>query len=507
MTRRPIVISLLAVLCIAPMLSAAKSTTNITSKYFDSIRDNPSLLRSFLFRFPKGGDLHNHLDGAIYAENYIAWAAEDGKCVDLETNTITMPPCDADENRPAVTDIQFDADKVNRLIDAFSVRNYERRAVSGHDQFFATFTRYLVASFGREGSMIAEVSQRAATQNVLYLELMQSFGMHAARELARASKSFSPAQSMSDQIQNKDLNRIVKETIAATNLAERQSRKELGCDRDASAAGCGVTVRYLAQVIRTFPRDQVLAQTLLAYKLIEQDPRYVGLNFVAPEDHPITLRDHKWQMEIIQKIGANFPAAKDRIALHAGELAMGLVAPEELRSHISEAVKIAGARRIGHGVDIVHEWDSEELLLLMAEQGIAVEVNLTSNAVILGIDGDEHPFTSYRAHGVPVLLSTDDEGVSRIDLTHEYQRAVQTYDLSYADIKEFSRNALAFSFLQGEDLFSNVAKGKIVRACARDHAAQKPPSGDCQLFLENNEKALLQWQLETRFIEFESAYR
>lgn len=506
MTRRPIVISLLAVLCLAPLFSFAKSTTNSTSKYFDSIRGNPSLLRRFLFRFPKGGDLHNHLDGAIYAENYIAWAAEDGKCVDLETNTITMPPCDAGENRPAVKDIQFDADKVNRLIDAFSVRNYERRAVSGHDQFFATFTRYLVASFGREGSMIAEVSRRAAAQNILYLELMQSFGMHSARELARERGGFSPAQSLSDQVQNEELNKIVRETIAATDRAERQSRAALGCDRDASAIGCGVTVRYLAQVIRTFPRDQVLAQTMLAYKLIEQDPRYVGLNFVAPEDHPITLRDHKWQMEIIREVGAYFPAAKDRIALHAGELVMGLVAPEELRSHISEAVKIAGARRIGHGVDIVHEWDSEELLQLMAEQGIAVEINLTSNAVILGIEGDEHPFTSYRAQGVPVLLSTDDEGVSRIDLTHEYQRAVQTYDLSYTDLKEFSRNALEYSFLPGESLFS-APKRKKVRACAKDKPVQQETSGDCQSFLEGNEKARLQWQLEAGFMEFESLYR
>jgi hypothetical protein len=61
----------------------------------------------------------------------------------------------------------------------------------------------------------------------------------------------------------------------------------------------------------------------------------------------------------------------------------------------------------------------------MAREGVAVEINLTSNAVILGVKGAEHPFALYRRHGVPVVLATDDEGVLRTDLTHEYQRAVQ----------------------------------------------------------------------------------
>ena len=61
-----------------------------------------------------------------------------------------------------------------------------------------------------------------------------------------------------------------------------------------------------------------------------------------------------------------------------------------------------------------------------------VEVNLTSNDVILGIKGADHPLPLYRKYGVPVTLSTDDEGVSRIDLTHEYVRAAMTYPLTYA---------------------------------------------------------------------------
>ena len=56
------------------------------------------------------------------------------------------------------------------------------------------------------------------------------------------------------------------------------------------------------------------------------------------------------------------------LAETARELALGMVPPEGLQSHIREAVEVAGAQRIGHGVDIAHERDSTGLLRLMREQ-------------------------------------------------------------------------------------------------------------------------------------------
>ena len=78
-----------------PMLAAGMMSAGATAgeaetrTYFQQVRLEPALLRSFLYAFPKGGELHNHLDGAIYAESYIRWAAEDGKCIDLESFMIT----------------------------------------------------------------------------------------------------------------------------------------------------------------------------------------------------------------------------------------------------------------------------------------------------------------------------------------------------------------------------------------------------------------------------------
>ena len=65
-----------------------------TARYMDSVRTQPPLLLAFLRRMPKGGDLHNHLSGAIYAESWIDFAAEDGLCVDHTTSFLIAPPCD-----------------------------------------------------------------------------------------------------------------------------------------------------------------------------------------------------------------------------------------------------------------------------------------------------------------------------------------------------------------------------------------------------------------------------
>src|SRR5260370_17041953 len=110
---------------------------------------------------------------------------------------------------------------------------------------------------------------------------------------------------------------------------------------------------------------------------------------------------------------------KINLSLHGGELAPGLVPNEGLCCHIRLAVEQAQAERIGHGVDILYEDHPHELLKAMARSHVMVEISLTSNDVILGVSGNDHPFPLYLMFHVPLALFTDDEGVSRIDLTHE----------------------------------------------------------------------------------------
>jgi adenosine deaminase len=84
---------------------------------------------------------------------------------------------------------------------------------------------------------------------------------------------------------------------------------------------------------------------------------------------------------------------------------------------VRQAVEVAGIDRIGHGVDVMYEQEPEKLLKDMAAKQVLVEINLTSNEDVLGVSGKSHPFPIYCKFGVPVALSTDDEGIERIDLT------------------------------------------------------------------------------------------
>jgi len=176
------------------------------------------------------------------------------------------------------------------------------------------------------------------------------------------------------------------------------------------------------------------------------DHRWVGVNMVMPEDGRISMRDFRLHMQMIDFLHKVYPEVK--ITLHAGELAEGLVPPEGLRFHIRESVEQGHALRIGHGTDIMHEDNAANLLREMAGKRITVEISLSSSDVILGVKGANHPLRTYLKYGVPVVLATDDEGVSRTTLTTEYRRAVQEQSLDYPALKRIARNSIVFSFAE-----------------------------------------------------------
>src|SRR6266851_10122929 len=128
----------------------------------------------------------------------------------------------------------------------------------------------------------------------------------------------------------------------------------------------------------------------------------VGLNFVMPEDGYLSMRDYHLHMRMLDYLHSIYP--KVRMTLHAGELSPGMVAPEGLKFHIREAVDLGHAERIGHGVDVMYENEPQALLKEMAARHIMVEINLTSNDVILGVNAPWHPLPTYRVAGVPIAL-------------------------------------------------------------------------------------------------------
>jgi adenosine deaminase len=108
---------------------------------------------------------------------------------------------------------------------------------------------------------------------------------------------------------------------------------------------------------------------------------------------------------------------------------------------------------------------------------------------------------------VPVALSTDDEGVSRIDITHEYVRAALEYHLTYADIKTLARTGMEHNFLPGDSLWAQPdVFNKTASACSADTLGGQKPSTRCKAFLDGSQKASAQWEQERRFKAFEAKF-
>jgi adenosine deaminase len=217
---------------------------------------------------------------------------------------------------------------------------------------------------------------------------------------------------------------------------------------------------------------------------------------VGAEDGRQAIDDYDLHMRMIGYFSRLYPQVA--IALHAGELVLGLVPPAELRDHIRKAIDLTPVRRIGHGVDVMYEDDPFGLLAEMARRKVMVEINLTSNDLILSVRGREHPLGTYLRAGVPAALSTDDEGIERIDLTHEYQIAVEEHGLSYRDLKRMSRNALEYSFLPGPSLWAEPDRVNAVAICRPMTAPA------CATWVAASPKAQAQLTLEQRFTAFET---
>jgi hypothetical protein len=511
MIRRSLRLALLAgvIAVLGGSCVSAHAAETETARYFETIRSNPSQLLAFLAEMPKGGDLHNHLSGSIYAESFIRWAADKNGCVDPVTYSLSAPPCAA----PQVEAAQAFSNPVlyRGMVDAYSMRNWKYSGQSGHDHFFDTFPKFDLAAHNNVGLMLAETAARAASQKEVYQELMftptgDAFRSMMASDAVRTSELRENATpetlaAFRKALLANGMPDAVKEAIQAATTAETIRERELKCGTASPDPGCSVTQKYLFQILRGLPKQIVYAQMVLGFELAKADPRFVGLNMVMAEDWYVPMHDFPLHMRMMQYLHKQYPSV--HITLHAGELAMGLVPPEGLSFHVRESVEMAGAERIGHGVDVMSETRPNELMAEMAKKNVMVEICLTSNDVILGVGGKEHPLHAYMKAGVAVALATDDEGVSRSDMTHEYLRGAEEQELSYRDLKRMARTSLEHAFVPGASVWANPKTFVAVKQCSFQ-ALGTTAVGACAAFLKANPKAALQWKLESQYREFES---
>ncbi len=437
----------------------------LTSEYFESIKGNHAALRQFFTAMPKGGDVHNHLTGSAYAETYFELAAKKGMYVNPETGRLyAQKPMEVE-----TIQLSKDMDDLHNhrmaLIDKWSIRNFQpyKYPLGPDEYFFGTFGLLSALTGDAENlaCLMHELKVRAVKENVQYLEVMATSPVvptncfldeyydtydEQLKECVKNGTYDEPLKNvLNDILKLFDTNAdaTAEAYLASIRTLDQQSNHSDHCDVDTSNVVC----RYQGYSSRGSEPLKVFAQLYVVHKACakDSDNLLVGCNIVAAENGEKSMLYYRLHMEMFAALATKFSTVKT--SLHAGELTLGLGRPEHLTYHIRQAVKTAQAHRIGHGVDLPFEQNSDELLKAMKGNDIPVEINLTSNEFILGVKDTEHPITLYHKADIPIIISTDDPGILRTSLTEQYTLAALRYGFSYKEIKEFVKNSITYSFL------------------------------------------------------------
>jgi adenosine deaminase len=477
------------------------NSENLTKKYFEIAKKNPKQLQIFLYAMPKGGELHDHLGGASMAENMIHYAKEDHLCIDRQTLSAMINPNCSHNN--LLQNAEKFPDLYNAIIDAWSMRHFNSGKETAHDHCFAAFFKFWPILTPHSGDILSEMTERAGKQNIQYLEIMVTPDDSATSDLGKKIGWDPNFTQMRVKLLNSGLKNIESTISKKMDNDESTLTSTLLCKTQQAKPGCHVKIRYLYQVLREQAPEQVFAQLLQGFELTQNDSRFVGINMVQAENGTIAMRDYHLHMQMIEFLHHMYP--KVHITLHAGESGPAIAPSEALRFHIREAVEIAHAKRIGHGLDISYENNATQLLKEMSKKHILVEMTPSTEA-ILGFEPKEYPLPLYLSHGVPIAISTDDEGLMRTNLTKQFEQITSRYNLSYSTLKNLVRNSIRYSFVSGNSLWVDYQYHQVVRACKKDHFGSSAISATCQAYLDANEKARLQWELENRFIKFENRF-
>ena len=415
---------------VSVFIALLSGTASAAEPWFERVKATatPEQLHTFLYALPKGGDLHNHLQGAILSE----WMWDSALAQEQRGYTyytkVRINNC-----KEYGTD-EFGFQRYLQLFRNIGAVNYQKLGdcEKGEykrlqeldareqaawlnsmrlDQKFEGRNEFFEAHWGR----IAELLDNPYLIADILYKNMEAFG--------KEGMVYLETQLNLDNYVRPDGTRIPTDEIADI-LRARLAAKD--------AIATGVTVRFQSALLRFTPTAEARLR-----KLFEMNDKYrdlfVGINMVGREDndkgYPLRF------LPVLRELRHTY--ADINLSIHAGEV-------DEPNFHIRDTL-LLGAKRIGHGVNLISDPDT---MLLMRNGPYLVEINLVSNLLLEYVEKySQHPFPEYLRLGIPVALSTDDRGMWDSNLTDEYFVAVKEFNLSWEEMVQLGRNSLQYSFL------------------------------------------------------------
>ncbi|MEO7978042.1 adenosine deaminase [Flavobacterium sp.] len=431
------------------------SFSQSAESYLEKNRNNEALLTAFFQQMPKGGDLHHHFSGSIYTEPLLERAIAE----DFYLNLVTMQ---VSKNKPSNGNWETFSSLKNKgqlafyeqqVMQTWSAKDYNGVSVPSDDLFFDSFDKFFPVIDGHFAEGLIELKKRALSENVSYIETQFSI-IPCDMKLDDLSDFNSKLRQAASQ---KDEKAVLKLLDNLYQSIQQKDAKKYAADfntnfiaklhKDLKMDDGRFTMRYQNFVLRFMEPVDLFKNLVIAFISANESKLVAGVNIVSPEHGENSMKDYWLHMVMFKYCHSKYADVK--YTLHAGELTLGLVQPEDLTWHINSAIYTAGANRIGHGVDIAYEENSYELLRYMAKNNIPIEINLASNEFILKVKEGRHPFTLYKEFNVPIVISTDDAGILRTNMTEQYVLLAKRYpDVSYSTIKQYVYNSINYSFIQ-----------------------------------------------------------
>jgi adenosine deaminase CECR1 len=381
---------------------------------------------------PKGGDLHDHLSGAVFAEVWYELAlaqAENGyeyytrvridNCRDYGGNAFGMDPYFLMfRNITALDHARLDDCEKGEYKHLAELNEREKagwlnsvrldKPYEGRTEFFETHWQRLNALVHNpwlQAETMYWNMQAFGEEGLTYAEFQISTGPYIGPDGEQISAN-------------------VAFDILRERLAQRDSRDT------------GVTVRFQLSILRFLPNAE--DQLREAYRLVhENQDLLVAVNMVGREDndmgHPARF------LATMRELRRQYSGVK--LSIHAGEV-------DEPNDHVRDTL-LLGADRIGHGINLITDDDT---MRLMRHGPYLVEINLISNHLLNYInDFSQHPFPEYLRTGIPVALSTDDRGMWESNITDEFFVGTTEFNLTWDEIKTLGHNSLSYAFLPDDE--------------------------------------------------------
>jgi len=198
-------------------------------------------------------------------------------------------------------------------------------------------------------------------------------------------------------------------------------------EQGARIATQGTTIRWILDCVRQFEVEWAWRTAELAAEFSGQGVVGIGL---GGDENSLAMSEYQGVFSWIRDYGLH-------AHVHAGEIGDA--------QQVWEALKVLGARRIGHGIQAVRDPD---LVDYLCQHGIGLDVCLTSNASTgAWTPISDNPFGLLFRRGVAVTLNTDDPGLFGVSLNQEFQLAARLFQLGREDIDRLVLQGVRSSFL------------------------------------------------------------